>query len=304
MSDERELAPVVLAHGLFGFRRLGVGPLTIIPYFREIPELLRGQGRRVLVTQVPSIGDLDERANALGRQIESELGGMRFHIIGHSTGGLDSRVLLSRSGWRNRAISLICVGTPHLGTSLADAGLSYLSPLLRVLDVIGVNRGGFRDISRRKARRFARKYPNPGEYPCYSFAGEPDVAELCHPLRPLHSLMERWEGANDGLVGVESALGYGVPLFPRPIDHLRQMNWMTSSSRQSRLRERVLQLYRDFHQLMLESEREDAAILNSPEVNAVSSAVPIVLSPIESALVVSAGSESLPAIDAPPASNR
>ena len=34
------------------------------------------------------------------------------------------------------------------------------------------------------------------------------------------------EGPNDGLVSVESALGFGTPLPNWPVDHLRQMNWL------------------------------------------------------------------------------
>lgn len=50
-------APIVLAHGLFGFRRIGLGPVTLAWYFRGIPAILREAGNRVLVTRVhPTAG--------------------------------------------------------------------------------------------------------------------------------------------------------------------------------------------------------------------------------------------------------
>src|SRR4051794_20688124 len=41
-------APIVLAHGLFGFERLGLGRFTWACYFRGIPEFLQSLGNRVL----------------------------------------------------------------------------------------------------------------------------------------------------------------------------------------------------------------------------------------------------------------
>ena len=83
-------APIVLAHGLFGFTRIGLGRITLTPYFRSIPELLRGAGNRVLVTRVPSIAGVEHRAGRLGEQIFKAFPDEPVHLIGHSMGGLDA----------------------------------------------------------------------------------------------------------------------------------------------------------------------------------------------------------------------
>ena len=62
-------APIVLAHGLFGFTRIGVGPLTLTSYFRGIPEAMEAAGNRVLVTRVQPIAGVESRARRLGEQI-------------------------------------------------------------------------------------------------------------------------------------------------------------------------------------------------------------------------------------------
>src|SRR5437899_511438 len=62
-------APIVLAHGLGGFLRIGVGRLTFTTYFRGIPEALEASGNRVLVTRVPPIAGVEKRARRLGEQI-------------------------------------------------------------------------------------------------------------------------------------------------------------------------------------------------------------------------------------------
>ena len=62
-------APIVLAHGLFGFSRIGLGPLTLTTYFRGIPDHLRAAGNRVLVTRVHPIAGVEFRAQRLGDRI-------------------------------------------------------------------------------------------------------------------------------------------------------------------------------------------------------------------------------------------
>jgi triacylglycerol lipase len=47
------------------------------------------------------------------------------------------------------------------------------------------------------------------------------------PLLRLHTILSELEGPNDGLVSVASAQAFGTPLPAWPVDHLRQMNWMT-----------------------------------------------------------------------------
>ncbi|KAJ3051915.1 hypothetical protein HK102_011969, partial [Quaeritorhiza haematococci] len=64
-------APIILAHGLFGFTRIGFGPLTLTSYFRGIPQILREAGNRVLTTRVHPIASIDFRAQRLGYRIDT-----------------------------------------------------------------------------------------------------------------------------------------------------------------------------------------------------------------------------------------
>ena len=151
-------APIVLAHGLFGFTRIGLGRITLTPYFRSIPELLRGAGNRVLVTRVPSIAGVEHRAGRLGEQILKAFPDEPVHLIGHSMGGLDARRLLADSSWQRRVLSLTTVGTPHLGTALADFAKLRVGRIFRMLSSMGIDPQGCLDITRRAARRFNRTH--------------------------------------------------------------------------------------------------------------------------------------------------
>src|SRR5215468_5590746 len=109
--------PIVLAHGLSGFRQL----FGVVDYFFAIPGDLQSGGAQVFVTQVSAVASAEERGEQLLQQIEfiaSSTGAGKVNLIGHSEGGLDARYVM---GVRPDLIaSLTTVATPHLGADLAD----------------------------------------------------------------------------------------------------------------------------------------------------------------------------------------
>lgn len=220
-------APIVLAHGLFGFSRIGLGPLTLTTYFRGIPDVLRAAGNRVLATRVHPVAGVEFRGKRLGDRIRHVYPEEPVHIIAHSLGGLDARRLLADPYWRKRVLSLTTIGTPHLGTMLADFAKLRAGRIYRVLELTGLDYRGFLDITRLAARRFHRRHLEPRDIPCFSLAGDPPPEEITWPLQRLHVILSELEGPNDGLVPVSSALAFGAPLPTWPADHLRQMNWMS-----------------------------------------------------------------------------
>ena len=219
-------APIILAHGLFGFTRIGVGPLTLTSYFRGIPQALEAAGNRVLVTRVQPIAGVERRARRLGEQITDAFGDEPVHLIGHSMGGLDARRLVADEEWQDRILSLTTIGTPHLGSSLADFAKLRVGRVYRLLEALKIDPQGCLDVTRKAARRFHERFTAPASIPCFSIAGDPSSQGVCWPLRRLHAVLAEIEGPNDGVVSVESANAFGRPLPTWPVDHLRQMNWL------------------------------------------------------------------------------
>jgi triacylglycerol lipase len=123
--------PIVLAHGLSGFRQL----FGVVDYFFGIPSNLRAGGATVFVTQVSAFGSVEQRGEQLLQQVEfiaASTGAGKVNLIGHSQGGLDARYVM---GVRPDLIaSLTTVATPHLGADLADFLVDNLEP------------GGFNEI--------------------------------------------------------------------------------------------------------------------------------------------------------------
>jgi triacylglycerol lipase len=231
LTCPRLQAPIVLAHGLFGFVRIGLGPITLARYFQGIPEFLQASGNRVLVSRVHPTAGIDFRAWKLGTRIEAAFGDESVHLIGHSMGGLDARVLLADPAWAGRILSVTTIGTPHRGSALADAAGLRMGKVYRLLERLNWDHRGFLHVTRRAARDWDRRLHVPGDVPCFSVAGDPASEQVCWPLRRLHEVLRDREGPNDGLVPVSSAIAFGNPLPSWPTDHLRQMGWLIPEDR-------------------------------------------------------------------------
>src|SRR5262245_41950358 len=138
---------IVLAHGIFRFDQVGVlfrdsfgidlGPR----YFDGIADHLRANGFVVHEPDVDFSGPLAKRASDLQDRLARVLpaDGSSLHVIGHSMGGLDARmVIVDNPAIAARIGCLTTIGTPHLGTTSADRGLQsgggrlieILSPLI------------------------------------------------------------------------------------------------------------------------------------------------------------------------------
>lgn len=123
---------VFFVPGMFGF-----GQLAGYDYFHHLRESLTPEfaraGVRVAFTDVPSppTSSLRHRARVLATTMaHAAKDGERLQLIGHSTGGLDARLLLSPSAdlklppqlleVRDRVETLVTLNTPHFGTPLAS----------------------------------------------------------------------------------------------------------------------------------------------------------------------------------------
>ena len=119
---------IVLVPGLFGFARLGG-----FDYFMHVEEALasrfleRGADCEFVLVSSPPTGSIVHRTEVLMDAIQqacAEDAGA-IHLLGHSTGGLDVRLLASPTAWPDlpdwfeRVRTVTSVATPHYGTPLA-----------------------------------------------------------------------------------------------------------------------------------------------------------------------------------------
>lgn len=123
---------VYFVPGMFGF-----GTLAGYDYFQHVRHAIEQRfseaGVKVVTSVVPTppTSSLRHRARILAKAVQrtAHEDDGPIHLVGHSTGGLDIRLLLSPSSdlqsdaerlrWRPRVVSAISLNAPHYGTPLA-----------------------------------------------------------------------------------------------------------------------------------------------------------------------------------------
>jgi triacylglycerol lipase len=127
---------IYFSPGMFGF-----GRLASYDYFahlqQALSERLRAAGDQVEthVVHVSPAASIRRRAVTLTEFVASTCGAANpgegpIHLVGHSTGGLDARLVASPSAsigadpaalaWRGRLACVTAINTPHFGTPLAS----------------------------------------------------------------------------------------------------------------------------------------------------------------------------------------
>lgn len=247
--------PIVLAHGIARFdilREILIEKTGIkddisdnLHYFKGIKSYLETNGFEVHHTSVDFAGSVELRASQLSNQINeilSKNSAGKVHIIAHSMGGLDARhMIVDRDRMSEKVASLTTIGTPHLGTSFADIGITLGGRL--VIDSLSsiFDLKGFDDLTTKACDAFNRRAEtqeadNDVVYRTYASSEERDHVFL--PLQPSWFIINNKEGENDGLVSVKSQHWKNELIgtsgrrkkveqlqFPVPADHLNQIGW-------------------------------------------------------------------------------
>jgi len=126
------IADIYLVPGFFGFANVGG-----ITYFHHVRECLErhlkecGIEARIHPVSTLPTSSIERRAGRLLESIHKHDSGGEIHIVGHSTGGVDARLLVSpaemtgvdldqREDYAARVKSVISVCSPHRGTPMAN----------------------------------------------------------------------------------------------------------------------------------------------------------------------------------------
>lgn len=148
---------IVFVPGLLGFGAFGPKGRPLIEYFFHVLDTLErvtgvpGLARRCIVHEPPPTGPLSARVSSLAHTLDGllreglpELGAVaRVHLVGHSTGGLDARLLVNQrypsiggpSASEQRALlerigSVVTLSAPHGGAPFAKRISPYVDNLI------------------------------------------------------------------------------------------------------------------------------------------------------------------------------
>ena len=207
-----------------------------IDYFRRLRTHFKGK-HATAFPPVSPVASSEARAQQLADGIARELPHGDIHIIAHSMGGLDSRILIARdlNGLSRRIVSLTTLSTPHRGSPVADllAGhepdavqRQHLDRITLAIHALGIDIGALADLTTERATRL----PDPTQthphirYRSYCAAGRPGPLKTSALLLPLHAFVREATGEpNDGVVTRASAR-FGEPQEPFwDCDHLEMV---------------------------------------------------------------------------------
>lgn len=219
--------PILMVHGVF-FR-----DIRFFNYWGRVPkELIRNgaviyYGNQQSAASVKVCGqELAERI----RQIVSEIGCGKLNVIAHSKGGLDMRYAISKCGAADYVATLTTIDTPHRGCLFADYLLGKAPESLRrfianryngALKKLGDASPDFiaavTDLTAGRCKERNADLPDNGQVYYQSVAAS--MKRACggrFPLNLTYHLVKHFDGENDGLVSIESALWGNVYRILQP----------------------------------------------------------------------------------------
>lgn len=211
--------PIVLAHGMGASAEI----LGIVDYWWGIEEELEDEGADVYITSVNGMDSTAAKAEAFRTQflqILGQTGADKANIIGHSHGTIYTRYAISNRGLGDKVASYTSLAGPHQGSAIADMIMYGLSDDLKSalgdsLDfvyafVFGDDdpdsvQNGYDLCTDYMTNTFNPNTPDDGNVYYQSWAAKAKTSCPSIILEPTWLIMLVQEGANDGLVGVESA---------------------------------------------------------------------------------------------------
>lgn len=122
--------PLVFAHGMAGFNRVGTDLLGLDYWYQIVPDLARN-GANVWTTRVSPLNSSEIRGEQLLQQVDEILaitGQAKVNLIGHSHGGQSIRYVAGVAP--EKVASLTAVAGPHKGSGTADLVVSAEGTLL------------------------------------------------------------------------------------------------------------------------------------------------------------------------------
>lgn len=219
--------PLLMVHGVF-FR-----DSRFLNYWGRIPKELQKNGAVIYYGQQQSAASVASCGEELAeriRKLVEETGCGKVNIIAHSKGGLDARYAVSHCGAAEYTASLTTINTPHRGCFFADyllekapAGLRrflaarYNATLRRLGDSSPDFLSAVEDLTANSC--FARNGSLPDCVSVYYQSVATSMKKAGSgrfPLNASYHLVKHFDGENDGLVSVDSALWGDVYAILRP----------------------------------------------------------------------------------------
>lgn len=207
--------PILLVHGVF-FR-----DSNLLNYWGRIPKELKINGATCFYGEHQSAASVENSGKELAQRIKeivNETNCEKVNIIAHSKGGLDCRFAIASCDISQYVASLTTINTPHRGCVFAEWLLNNATDGLKKKVAASYNKAAsllgdttpdflaaVNNLTSEFCKDFDSRTQTPQNIYCQS------VGSVMHgaatgkfPLNLSHEFVKHYDGANDGLVGVDS----------------------------------------------------------------------------------------------------
>lgn len=215
-----EKLPVIFVHGIWV-------NWEVYEYLIPLKRLFDRHGYELHIAQTPAGGSLEERAQTLHRELKRLVPQGKYHLIGHSMGGLDARLAIRKYDLGERCASLTTLATPHRGSVVADFFVNNYSDS-KIVEILErhfpSDLRAIRQLTTFHMNTvFNKEVPNDPRVKYFSmqfFIPRPVKAHSAIPWLWLAHAIQTANGhdKSDGMVSVESAR-WGESLGEFPGDH-------------------------------------------------------------------------------------
>jgi triacylglycerol lipase len=113
LAYAKDRYPIIFVHGIWINSE-------VYEYLLPMQKIFKKYGHQLYVARTPAGGSLEERAKILHEEINRLVPQGKFHLLGHSMGGLDSRLAIHLYDLGERCASLTTLASPHRGSYVAD----------------------------------------------------------------------------------------------------------------------------------------------------------------------------------------
>lgn len=238
-SNSKEY-PILFMHGFMGFSERSVMNVKLFDYFNGVKTILEQMGYRVFTPSINPLASIQDRSNQwLGciDDILEQTSSEKVHIIAHSQGAIDARVLatpiahhcstphsgeLYGQGYGDYIASITSIAGPHMGSPLADTSYDDEDNelMLDFVNFVAMMTGSTPKRARLTLDSLSHQYMTevfnpamkvPNSIPCYTVTGNPsgkkDISAMFDLTwqKIMDTALEDGGGENDGFVPLSSA---------------------------------------------------------------------------------------------------
>ena len=224
--------PLLIVRGLntHGDNHLRIGPFSIGKMLKYIEKKLQHMGVITLLVNDLKCDTLSTQAQTCIDLIEHR-DIKKFHILGHSMGGLTARALSHRKEVTQKISSIVTVATPHQGSHLAHTSTNFqekhpffFSLALKINGSIKDTKQILKQITPRSMTYFNRSFPTMKHIPSGSVICQLPPNKQSLIFKPFHPTLSQKAFPHDGMLESASQK-WGQLIGEYKLDHLSQLGY-------------------------------------------------------------------------------